>query len=217
MSTFRIKYQTIEFSQRDIHIKTLRDLQQFSDPQGTAADLGISSAQWSLFGVIWDSSQVLAHLIDSRDTTGLRILEVGCGIGLSSLLLNARSDDITATDYHPEAGEFLLSNAALNNDKTIPFLRTGWENQNTGLGQFDLIIGSDLLYEEEHIQLLSHFIKQHAKPICEVIIIDPGRGFHAKFTKAMQALGFAHTQSDAASHDALNQPFKGKIQQYFID
>ncbi|WP_223787882.1 class I SAM-dependent methyltransferase [Marinicella meishanensis] len=215
MSTLRIKYQTIEFSQQDIHIKTLRDRQQFSDPGGMAAALGISSSQWPLFGVVWDSSQILAHLMDTMDTTGLRILEVGCGIALSSLLLNARSDDITATDYHPKAGEFLLNNAALNDDQDIPFLCTGWDNQNTGLGQFDLIIGSDLLYETQQIQLLSQFINQHAKPVCEVIIVDPGRGYHAKFSKAMTALGFTHTQTNAPDHDQLTQPFKGKINRYF--
>ncbi len=214
MKPYRIKYQTIEFKHQDIHIKTLRDRQQYSDPEGLAADLGISSAQWSLFGVVWDSSQVLAHLIDAKDTTGLRILEVGCGIGLSSLLLNARREDITATDYHPEAGEFLISNAALNDDEAIPFLRTGWENKDTGLGHFDLIIGSDILYEEEHTQLLSQFIKQHAKAECEIIIVDPGRGFHAKFSKAMIALGFVHSRSETPNDDSLSEPFKGTIQRY---
>ena len=37
-----------------------------------------------------------------------RILEVGCGIGLSSLILNRLNADITATDYHPEAEKFLI-------------------------------------------------------------------------------------------------------------
>lgn len=216
MSPYRIKYQTIEFNHHDIHIKTLRDRQQFSDPDGEAADLGISSAQWSLFGVIWNASQVMAHLIDAKDTTGLRILEVGCGIGLASLLLNARNEDITAIDHHPEAGEFLLSNTALNQDEAIPFLRTGWDNEATGLGLFDLIIGSDLLYEVEHIQLLSRFIQQHAKPTCEVIIVDPGRGLHAKFSKAMTALGFCHSQTETADTSALTEPFKGKVLYYLM-
>lgn len=91
---------------------------------------------------------------------------MGCGIALSSLLLNRRRADITATDYHPEAGNFLRRNTDLNRDAIIPFLRTGWEDEESGLGEFDLIIGSDLLYERGHAESLSRFIDRHAKSHC---------------------------------------------------
>ncbi|TDR23286.1 lysine methyltransferase [Marinicella litoralis] len=214
MPNFRIKFQTLEFSHIDIHFKTLRSNQEFADPEGVAASLGISSAQWPLFGVVWESSQVLAHLMDDLDTGKKRILEVGCGIGLSSLLLNARGAAITATDYHPEVGEFLIGNAALNEGRKIPYLRTSWDNQNTGLGQFDLIIGSDLLYEKEHVELLSQFIHRHAKLQCEVILVDPGRGFHAKFSKAMILLGYSHKQSHVKAENYLSENYSGQILRY---
>ncbi len=71
----------------------------------------------------------------------------------------------------------------------IPFIRTGWEEPpHDTLGIFDLIIGSDLLYEDAHVNLLAAFINQHVRPCCEVVIVDPGRGFHAKFTKKWEAL-----------------------------
>jgi hypothetical protein len=34
----------VEFGREDIHVRSLRDNQQFADPDGEAADLGISSA-----------------------------------------------------------------------------------------------------------------------------------------------------------------------------
>ncbi|MDE8603082.1 hypothetical protein M3I01_009105 [Marinomonas sp. RSW2] len=48
-----------------------------------------------------------------HEVKGLKILEVGCGIELASLVLNHRLADITATDYHPEAGNFLNENTLL--------------------------------------------------------------------------------------------------------
>jgi tRNA1(Val) A37 N6-methylase TrmN6 len=33
---------------------------------------------------------------------GKRILEIGCGIALSSILLNEKNADITVNDDHPE-------------------------------------------------------------------------------------------------------------------
>ena len=104
LSGYRIRFQTYEFEGFDIHLRTLLDRNQFSDPLGEAEALGISSAQWSLFGVVWDSSQVLAHELQTHSIENKRILEVGCGIGLTSMMFNARHADITASDYHPEVG-----------------------------------------------------------------------------------------------------------------
>lgn len=215
MASFRVRFQTLEFGDTDIHVRTLRDNQQFADEGGVAEALGISSASWPLFGIIWPAGQVLAHLMHDFDIAGKRILEVGCGIGLASLVLNARKADITATDYHPEAAAFLRQNTQLNDGADIPFVRTGWADEATELGRFDLIIGSDLLYEREQVALLSAFIDQHAAPHCEVILIDPGRGHHAPFSKAMTALGYQHTQSRPLDTDLyLDAPFKGQVLRY---
>ncbi|MBL1142206.1 MAG: methyltransferase domain-containing protein [Proteobacteria bacterium] len=214
MSTLRFQYQTYEFDDVDIHVRTLRDKQEFYDNKNAAEKLGISSAQWSLFGVVWPSSEVLAHFMSDFDIKDKRILEIGCGIGLTSLLLNQRNADITATDYHPEAEAFLLKNTTLNEDTSIPFIRTGWADKLSKLGKFDLIIGSDILYEQEHTDLLSQFINQHAKTQCEIIIVDPGRGRHANFSKKMVKLGYAHSQAKPEHSDYLDIEFKGQILQY---
>lgn len=181
MKPLRYKYQTIEFGDNDIHLRTLKDKQQFSDKDKKAEDLGISSATWSLFGVVWPSSEVLANFIFDYDFKNKRILEVGCGIGLSSLILNRLNADITATDYHPEAEKFLDINTELNKDDEIPFIRTCWSNEyQEELGKFDLIIGSDLLYERDHAILLSNFINAHANDKAMVILVNPNRGYQAK-------------------------------------
>src|SRR5690554_3097364 len=147
-SPLRLRYQTIEFGNVDIHVCTLRDNQQYDDPNDVALKLGISSATWPLFGIIWPSSLVLAHQMAMQSTAGKRILEIGCGMALSSLLLNQRNEDITATDYHPEVGFFLERNTQLNQGKAIGYQRLDWADEASSLGQFDMIIGSDVLYED---------------------------------------------------------------------
>ena len=211
MTNLRLCYQTVEFRKIDIHLCTLRDKQEFHDPEGVAEELGISSAFWPLFGVIWPSSLVLAHFIVDYETDSKRILEVGCGMALSSLLLNKQCADITATDYHPEAEKFLQRNASLNEDKAIPFERVDWADKSDSLGLFDLIIGSDLLYEDNHIELLASFIDRHSKPACEVIIVDPGRGRKNKLSSRMIEFGFTSSQQKPIHNDYLDQEFKGHI------
>jgi len=216
MPALRFRYQTMEFGDTDIHLRTLRDNQQFSDDEGLAEDLGISSATWPLFGIIWPCGEILAHLMIDLPLAGKRILEVGCGIALSSLVLNHRHANITATDYHPEAGSFLLTNTDLNHDRAIPFERTGWEDKNDHLGKFDMIIGSDLLYERGHAESLSAFINEHANAQCEIILVDPGRGHHARFSKQMVNFGFSHSQSRPEHTDSyLAQPLpRGQVLRY---
>lgn len=214
MLPFRVRYRTLEFGDMDIHVRTLRDRQQFFDKNDRAQNLGISSASWPLFGVIWDSSEVLAHTMLEHDIEGKRILEVGCGIALTSLVLNHRHADITATDYHPDVEDFLQQNVTLNDGQAIPFTRTSWADKESGLGEFDLIVGSDLLYEQDNVGLLSDFINQHTKPKCEIIIVDPGRGHHARFSKMMVSLGYTHSQHKPLDTEYLTKPFKGQILNY---
>lgn len=214
MSTVRVRYRTIEFGNTDVHVRTLRDKQQYPDVDDVASKKGISSAIWPLFGVIWPSGEVLAHLMYDYEVKGLRILEVGCGIALASLVLNHRLMDITATDYHPEAEHFLQKNVKLNAGEEIPFVCTRWGDEDSGLGEFDLVIGSDLLYERRHVELLAGFIEQHAKQTCDVILVDPGRGHHACFSKKMVSLGYSHTQGKPENVDYLTQPFRGQVLRY---
>ncbi len=211
MTNLRLCYQTIEFGKIDIHLCTLRSKQEFHDPKGIAEALGICSAAWPIFGIVWPSGLVLAHHISNYDIGSKRVLEIGCGTALSSLLLNKQRVDITATDYHPEAEAFLTRNSELNGDALIPFERTGWGDSSDNLGRFDLIIGSDLLYEDEHIGLLSNFIREHSNPKCEVIIVDPGRGRKNKLAKKLLEFGYISTFSKPENTDYLDSDFKGYI------
>jgi len=210
-SILRVRYQTIEVGNNDLHFCTLRDKQQFSDPDDIAKNLGISDATWPIFGLIWPSSIVLCNHMLDFNITDKRILEVGCGMALSSILLNKLDADITATDYHPEVEEFLKRNTQLNDGKPIDFERVDWADDQSELGLFDVIIGSDLLYEDQHIEQLANFLEKHAKPECEVVIVDPGRGRKTKLSKKMIAFGFSSKQVKPIHTDFMKEEFKGYI------
>ena len=120
---------------------------------------------------------------------GKRVLEIGCGLGLSSIVLHGMGVDITASDYHPLAKEFLDKNVLRNKMLPIKFQTGNWEADNPLLGKFDMIIGSDVLYEPAHAESVSRFIDSHSSNNVKVVIVDPNRGNRANFTKKMIALG----------------------------
>ncbi len=214
MAAYRIRYQTVEIGDLDIHLRTLRDLNQYSDESGAAARAEIPPATWPLFGVVWASSQVLANYMLGFDTARLRILEVGCGIGLTSLLLQSRHADITATDRHPEVAGFLEANARLNHLQKIPYYQCDWKNHDDQLGQFDLILGSDLVYEPGHPELLSAFIDHHARQRCEVVTVGPGRREQSRFDHCMSDRGYRHWHEAPTDTSYLDTPFRGQIRHY---
>ncbi len=163
--------------------------------------------------MVWDSGEVLARLMFSRTFSGERILEIGCGIGLASLVLSMREQNISAADQHPEASQFLRYNTGLNELPTIPFERCSWEQSASPLGRFDLIIGSDLLYERSNLRALTSFIDRHAHECCEVLIVDPNRGLRAPFSRMMEGAGFT-TRDYEMVVDPARPEYKGSILTY---
>jgi len=79
-----------------LNIRSLLDRQQFADPFGDAERLGISSAAWPLFGLLWPSGALLAAHLALRPVGDERILEIGCGLALASLVGHRRGGPLTA-------------------------------------------------------------------------------------------------------------------------
>ena len=112
---YEVKFQRIGVEGgADLQIRSLLDKQQFDDPLGLALDAGISSATWPLFGLVWPSAQKLADLMQTWELTGKRVLEVGCGLGLASLVVHRREGNITASDCHPLTETFLKANVSIH-------------------------------------------------------------------------------------------------------
>lgn len=214
MSGYRTRQLVVRLGGHDFTIRALSDLQQFADPLGIADRLGISSAQWSLFGQVWPSGRVLAEAMCGFEIAGKRILEIGCGLGLSSLVLQRRKADITASDQHPLARLFLERNARLNQLPALAYRELSWAIPDHQLGRFDLLIGSDILYERRHIELLAALLERHALQRAEIVFTDPGRGNSAPFTRALAEQGYSVTEVRSRFNENDTPPFRGRLLSY---
>lgn len=187
---------------KSLRIKSLSDRQQYYDPDQQALRLGIGPATWPLFGLLWPSAIHLAqHLAERPVCPDEKVLEIGCGLGLASLVGHRRGVRITASDCHPLAEKFLKENLRLNElCSSLKYRHGQWgldkplTEEEAGRpvlsGQYDLIVGSDLLYEPDMPSALAAFIHQHAKPAAEVWIVDQNRGYRAAFNRHMAEHGF---------------------------
>jgi len=211
---FQVKVEEYLIGDTTYHIRSLLNKQQYSDPDGVAEKAGIGSANWSLFGVIWPSGQVLARCMNTHLIDGLHILEVGCGLALASLVVKQRGGDITTSDYHPMVPSFLAANTGLNALNNIAAISGDWSVDEVESEKFDLIIGSDVLYERGHFDMLSGYIDRHAKPKAEVMIVDPGRGHVGKFSRRMRQLGFSNSSERVEMLLENSEQYRGRVLTY---
>lgn len=215
MPDYQVRTETLHIGGEEWHIRRLSDDQQYADVDHSAADIGLPPAGWSHFGQLWPSSRVLALAMLTYPLAGLRVLEIGAGLALSSLVMHRRGADVTVSDWHPLTEEFLRLNLALNGLGPLPYQAGNWEStaatDNPALGRFDLIVGSDLLYERQQPAQLAAFIFRHATPTAVVIIVDPDRGNRAAFGRDMAAMGFTLTMTAADRQLEDGEVYKGRF------
>jgi predicted nicotinamide N-methyase len=208
---YEVKLETVTGCGADLQIRSLLDKQQFHDPLGEAAAAGVSEEAWSLFGVVWPSARVLANAMLTQPLGGRRILEVGCGLALASLVLHRRAGEVVASDCHPLVPEFLKRNLKLNDLGPMEYLAANWARPNPRLGRFDLIIGSDVLYERGGGTVLSTFVKEHAEARSTVVLVDPNRSQRTQFGRDMDALGFELTSAVITAAPGLEERYQGRL------
>ncbi len=214
---YQVRHQTVTVAGEDYAIRSLLDNQQYADPLGAAHATGMGASGWPLFGQVWPSARVLALAMHHHAIQGKRILEIGAGLGLASLVLHRRGGDITVSDWHPLTSEFLRENLLANGMSPIPCHAGNWSHDDadgaSGLGRFDLVIGSDVLYERQQPEQLARFIDQHTSPSANVLIVDPDRGNRSAFGHAMAVYGFDLTMTPANRHLESGEAYKGRFLQ----
>ncbi len=210
---YQVKFETVTGSGDDLQVRSLLDKQQYHDPWGEAALAGVPEAAWPLFGLLWPSGQVLAGAMVAYELRGRRVLELGCGLALASLVIHRRGGDVTASDNHPLAAAFLTENLRLNGLPPMKYQTGNWQRANPLLGLFDLIIGSDVLYDRDQPQALSQFIDRHSDAAVEVLIVDPARGNQPSFSRKMGVLGYSHVATQVRELPD-GTAYKGNLHRY---
>ena len=128
---------------------------------------------------LWPAGLELAEALPAT-LSDLSVLELGCGLGVPSLLAAARGATVTAIDWAEEAIPLLRSNAR-RNGLELTAIHADWR---TFAGSFDLVLGADLLYEERNVEALLEVLPHLAG---EVLIAEPGRPHAAEFLRRAHA------------------------------
>ncbi len=139
-------------------------------PDDGAVEWAPMAPYWS---VLWRSGVALARELDGMDLSGLRVVELGFGLGVPSIAAARAGADVLATDADGEALDLLAQNAGLN-DVQIETATVDWADPDELIRRapFDLVLAADVLYERGSVAQLLSLLPQLA---AEVWLADPGR------------------------------------------
>ena len=120
---------------------------------------------------LWPSALALARVVARLEVAGLRVLELGCGLGLPSVVAALRGAEVLATDWSERLSRSRLSTRS----GTGRGSRRRGSRGPTRLPRtrpWDLILGADLLYERRNVDQLLTLLPRLGR---EVLLADPGR------------------------------------------
>jgi predicted nicotinamide N-methyase len=128
---------------------------------------------------LWPSGVELARAVARRELDGLRVLELGCGLGLPSLAAAARGARVLATDWAEDAIALLRENAARNGlELESALVRWSDPAPLVAAAPWDLVLGADLLYEPRNVDALLELLPRLG---FDVLLTEPGRPTAARF------------------------------------
>jgi ETFB lysine methyltransferase len=133
---------------------------------------------------VWPSSLILAGRLLELDGRGKTALELGCGVGLSTLAATKAGFDVLSTDYYEDALDVTRANVFRNLGKLARTRLVDWRHLPVDLGVFDLAFASDVLYEKEYALLLPVILERVLSPGGLALIADPGRVAAPDFVEA---------------------------------
>jgi SAM-dependent methyltransferase len=160
--------QTIELPSGDVLVL---------QPRGAAELPDSGPVEWApiapYWAVLWRSGVALARAVDALPVRGLRVVELGCGLGLPSVAAARAGASGLATDETTEALS-LAAQTARANGVRVETARVDWTAPAELLTRapFDLALAADVLYERSAVGALLELLPRLAP---QALVADPGR------------------------------------------
>ncbi len=124
---------------------------------------------------LWPAARALAEALPA--VAGLRVVELGCGLGVPSLVAAAHGAAVTATDWSADAIELLNDNAARNGLRVAAEVRD-WRRP--WADRFDLALAADVLYEQRNVEPVLARLRGLAP---QALVGLAGRPYEAEFLR----------------------------------
>jgi predicted nicotinamide N-methyase len=125
---------------------------------------------------VWPSSLALAGELLERDLRGVRVLELGCGLGLGAIAASLAGAVAIASDVDRDALVFARENGKRllgRRLETIVVDVREIDEAVLGLAPFELVLVSDVLYNPELVVAVTAGLERLVAPGGEALVVHP--------------------------------------------
>lgn len=157
--------------------------------------------KWGSYGYrLWPCSWSLASEMSSRVWTGRRICELGAGLGLPGMVASFHGADVTFLEKDRAIADWLRMTLWAN-DCHAKVITGDWHD----FGEtFDLVIGSDLIYESYGLDALAGFVAKSGKGL----LANAGRTNYGPWATALYQSNLTSTASGLLGTHPDGRPFQ---------
>jgi predicted nicotinamide N-methyase len=161
-----------------------------------------SGARMPYWGLLWPSGLALAEalLAEPSILPGARVLELGCGLGVTAAAALSMGAELIAADCFAEALLFARYNTLANAEREPRTLLVDWRDAAgraacLAAGPFALVVAADVLYEREDVAPVLELVPQLMMPGGAFWLAEPGRRVSRAFVAAAQARGWGERET----------------------
>jgi predicted nicotinamide N-methyase len=125
---------------------------------------------------VWPSAIALVKVLQKHPSLirDKKVLELGAGIGLPSLLMASEAKTIQVSDYDLEAVQLLRKNIAHLQLHNVQALQMDWNDLPENIDP-EVIILSDVNYDPTQFETLTKLIQKFIHQGCAIILSTPQR------------------------------------------
>lgn len=193
--SFPHSVQTVDLGAINVQIETVKSFDSLLDHYAATHPSDVDRIPY--FAQLWPASLALGRFLVNppncatphASLAGIRAIELGCGLGLPALTAARLGADVLAVDFHPDNEPLFKRNARINSLQGIRYLTADWAGL-ADLPPFDLVLGSDLLYEKRSLDSLMASMTRLCAPGGRILLADPGRDAIQPVTNEMESRGF---------------------------
>jgi predicted nicotinamide N-methyase len=194
---YQVRPVAFDFGGLQVRLLVIKRLEDYVDTEALLRDPDAPEPPY--WAHVWPGGRALAQRMSQVACAGLRVVEIGCGLGLAGIVAALRGAAVTLFDVAPEGVQFTRANADLNGcdvsvvqtDIRCPGIR----------GLFDYCLAADVTYDPALQRAVAGFVAAHLAPAGRAWCTESVRTFDQGFRCACEAHGLQVSECEVREFD----------------